>query len=62
MTIRPQKVTKEPLGVASGYGGTLGVAGGYGGTLGTGAPVALGSKKLGLWAQPTSRRRKPSGR
>jgi hypothetical protein len=39
----------------------VGVAGSYGGTLGAGAPVALGGKKPGLWAGPTSRRRRPSG-
>jgi hypothetical protein len=40
---------------------TLGVADGKEGTLGAGAPVALGDKKPGLWAGPTSRRRRPSG-
>jgi hypothetical protein len=37
------------------------VVGGYGGTLGSGAPVALGGKKPGLWDGPTSCRRRPSG-
>jgi hypothetical protein len=32
-----------------------------GGTLGAGGPVALGGKKPGLWAGPTSRRRRPNG-
>jgi hypothetical protein len=48
---RLQYIGEEPLGVA----------GGWGGTLGAGAPVALGGKKPGLWAGPTSRRRRPNG-
>jgi hypothetical protein len=32
-----------------------------GGTLGVGAPVALGGKKPGLWAGPTSHRKRLSG-
>jgi hypothetical protein len=48
---RLQYIGEEPLGVA----------GGSGGTLGTSTPVALGGKKPGLWAGPTSHKRRPSG-
>jgi hypothetical protein len=48
--IRPQKITIY-------RGGTL--RGGR--RLGIGAPIALGGKKPGLWAGPTSHRRRPSG-
>jgi hypothetical protein len=39
----------------------LGVAGVEEEPLGAGALVALGSKKPGLWAGSTSRRRRPNG-
>jgi hypothetical protein len=52
-SIRPQKVIIYRRG-------TPRVVAGWGGTLGADAPVALGDKKPDLWAEPTSRRRRPN--